>query len=68
MGKRHLPYRESFRADAVALVRRSGKRIAEVAADLGVSRESLGGGCTEAVGRRTGFGVSVRRWLQTGAT
>ncbi len=41
MPKRHPPYPESFRADAVALVRRSGMSIAEVAADLGVSGESL---------------------------
>jgi len=41
MPKSHAPYPESFRADAVALVRRSGKNIAEVAADLGVSGESL---------------------------
>jgi len=41
MPKSHAPYPEAFRADAVALVRRSGKSIAEVAADLGVSDESL---------------------------
>lgn len=41
MPKSHAPYPESFRADAVALVRRSGKSIAEVAGDLGVSHESL---------------------------
>jgi len=41
MPKSHPPYAESFRADAVALVRRTGKPIAEVAADLGVSGESL---------------------------
>jgi transposase-like protein len=37
----HTPYPESFRADAVAFVRRSDKGIAAVAADLGVSGESL---------------------------
>jgi transposase-like protein len=41
MPKSHPPYPESFRADAVALMRRTGKPIAEVAADLGVSGESL---------------------------
>jgi transposase-like protein len=41
MPKSHAPYPEAFRADAVALVRRSGKSLAEVAADLGVSDESL---------------------------
>ena len=41
MPKSHPPYAESFRADAVALVRRTGKPIAEVAADRGVSGESL---------------------------
>ena len=37
----HAPYPESFRTDAIALVRRSGKSIAKVAAGLGVSGESL---------------------------
>ena len=41
MPKSHAPYPESFRADAVALVRRSEQSIPEVAADLGVSGESL---------------------------
>jgi transposase-like protein len=41
MPKSHAPYAEAFRAEAVALVRRSGKSIAEVGADLGVSGESL---------------------------
>ena len=41
MPKSHPPYPASFRADAVALVRRSGKSIAEIAVDLGVSNESL---------------------------
>jgi len=41
MPKSHAPYPESFRTDSIALVRRSGKSIAEVAADLGVSGESL---------------------------
>src|SRR5215471_17805180 len=41
MPKSYFLYAESFRADAVVLVRRIGKPIAEVAADLGVSGESL---------------------------
>jgi len=41
MPKSHAPYPEAFRTDAVALVQRSGKSVAEVAADLGVSGESL---------------------------
>ncbi len=41
MPKTRPPYAESSRADAVALVRSSGKPIREVAADLGVSGESL---------------------------
>jgi transposase len=41
MPKSRPPYPEAFRADAVALVRRSGKSIVEVAAELGVSGESL---------------------------
>jgi transposase len=41
MPKSHAPYPEVFRTDAVALVRRSGKSITEVAADRGVSGESL---------------------------
>ncbi len=41
MPKRHAPDPEAFRAAAVALLRRGGQRISEVAADLGVSGESL---------------------------
>jgi transposase len=41
MPKSHAPYPEAFRADAVALVRRGGKSLTEVAGDLGVSGESL---------------------------
>lgn len=41
MPKSHAPYPQSFRGDAVALVRTGGKSIAEVAVDLGVSNESL---------------------------
>ena len=41
MAKSRPPYPEAFRADAVALVKRTGKPITEIAADLGVSGESL---------------------------
>ena len=41
MPKSHAPYSEAFRTDAVALCQSSGKRVEEIAADLGVSRESL---------------------------
>jgi transposase len=41
MAKSHPPYPASFRADAVALVRTSRKRIAAEAVGLGVSNESL---------------------------
>jgi transposase len=41
MPKRHPPSPQSFRADAVALVKRTGKPITEVAAALGVAGESL---------------------------
>lgn len=37
----HAPYPVEFRRQAVELVRTSGKTIAEVAADLGVSGEGL---------------------------
>jgi transposase len=35
------PYPPEFRREAVALYRRTGRPIAEIARDLGVSRESL---------------------------
>ena len=41
MPKSHPPYGEAFRRDAVTLYRSSGRRLEEIAADLGVSRESL---------------------------
>ena len=41
MPKSHPPYPAAFRADAVALVRQSGKSLTAVASDLGVSVESL---------------------------
>lgn len=41
-GPRQRRYSEEFRRDAVALWRRSGKSIAEVARELGVNDMSLG--------------------------
>jgi len=41
MAQRRAPYPPEFRAEAVQLVRESGKRMREIAADLGVSTESL---------------------------
>jgi transposase-like protein len=41
MPKSKPPYPATFRAEAIALVRASGKSIAEVARDLGVSGETL---------------------------
>ena len=39
--KTRPPYREKFRREAVALVRREGRTIPDVAADLGCSQQSL---------------------------
>ncbi len=41
-GQRQRRYTEEFRRDAVALWRKSGKSIAEVARELGVNDMSLG--------------------------
>lgn len=41
MGKTRLPYPPEFRAEAVRLVRQSGKSIPGIARDLGVSDQSL---------------------------
>jgi transposase-like protein len=41
MPKSKPPYPATFRAEAIELVRASGKSIAEVARDLGVSGETL---------------------------
>jgi transposase len=41
MPKSKPPYVEAFRTEAIALVRSSGKPIAAVARDLGVSGETL---------------------------
>ena len=39
--KTHPPYAKEFRAEAVRLVRESGKSLAAIAKDLGVSEPSL---------------------------
>ena len=41
MPRTRRPYPPEFRAEAVRLVRENGKKITEVARDLGVSTESL---------------------------
>ena len=41
MPKSHAPYAAEFRAEAVELVRSSGKPVAAIAADLGVSEPTL---------------------------
>ena len=41
MPKSKPPYPEAFRAEAIELARSSGKSIAEVAQDLGISGETL---------------------------
>ena len=41
MPKSKPPYPEAFRAEAIELARSSGKSIAEVARDLGISGETL---------------------------
>jgi transposase len=41
MSKTNPPYPEAFRAEAVALVRRSGRSIPVLARDLGVSERAL---------------------------
>jgi transposase len=41
MPRTRRPYPPEFRAEAVRLVRENGKKMAEVAGDLGVSTESL---------------------------
>ncbi len=41
MGKTRPPYAKEFRAEAVRLVRESGKALAQIAQDLGLSEPSL---------------------------
>src|SRR3989304_1399038 len=41
MGKTRPPYPPEFRAEAVRLVRQSGKSVPQIARDLGVSDQSL---------------------------
>ncbi len=43
MAKAHAPYPPIFRAEAVALVRTSGKGIPQLAHDLGISEQALRG-------------------------
>jgi transposase len=41
VGKTHAPYAPEFRAEAVRLVRESGRPLAHLAKDLGVSEPTL---------------------------
>ena len=41
MGRTKPPYPEEFRAEAVRLVRSSGRPLSELSADLGVSQQTL---------------------------
>jgi len=43
MGKTRPPYAKEFRTEAVRLVRESGKSLAQIAKDLGVSEPTLRG-------------------------
>ena len=61
------PYPPEFRAEAVRLVRTSGKTLKEIAADLGVSTESLRKWVRQAdidAGRRDGLTTAEREELQ----
>ncbi len=43
MARTHPPYPPAFRAEAVELARTSGKRIPQLAQDLGISEQALRG-------------------------
>lgn len=67
MPRTRRPYPPEFRAEAVRLVRESGKKMAEVARDLGVSTESLRHWIRQHEidsGRREGLTTAEREELQ----
>jgi transposase len=60
------PYPPEFRGEAVALCRRSGRPLREIASDLGVATESLGSWVKQVgvdAGLRDGLGSEEREEL-----
>jgi transposase len=67
MPKSRPPYPEPFRREAVELVRTSGKSIAEIARDLGVTEQSLRNWVKQHevdVGKRPGLSSEEREELK----
>ena len=67
MPRTRPPYPPEFRAEAVRLVRTSGKTLKEIAADLGVSTESLRKWSRQTeidAGERDGLTTAEREELQ----
>jgi transposase len=61
------PYAPEFRAEAVRLVKESGKTMTQISKDLGVSTESLRQWCRRAeidAGQREGLTTAEREELQ----
>jgi len=67
MPRTRPPYPPEFRAEAVRLVRESGRKLVEVASDLGVSTESLRNWIRQQeidAGEREGLTTAEREELQ----